>query len=210
MKRILVSAGLLFSISLAICGPALAEVIDNVLAEDGNGTYDTAQLVHCAITILGVGVAARLALQAFGRAVPVANVPTFPFYMTSRRQYQFGGWTFVAFACAFYLLLIHEHRQVLILAKPLNIIPDNIIGAINDQSTPYLVIVAAMGAAYLYCLTYEKPWNPLLLMRDVIQSWISVPQLAGALYMHCWSGSFTLEFSTGTLANRMCSVGNIA
>jgi hypothetical protein len=36
----------------------------------------------------------------------------------------------------------------------------------------------AMGAAYLYCLTYEKPWNALLLMRDVIRSWISVPQMA--------------------------------
>jgi hypothetical protein len=171
MRRIPLSAGLLFSTSLAICGPALAE--------ENNGTYDMApQLIHWVITILGMGVAARLALQAFGSAVPVANVPTFPIYMTSRKQYRLGGCAFVAFACGFFLLLIHEHRQVLELAKPLNIIPHNISGAINDQSTPYLIIVAAMGAAYLYCLTYEKPWNVLLLMRDVIQSWISVPHLA--------------------------------
>jgi hypothetical protein len=171
MKRILVSAGLLFSVCLAVCGPALAE--------QGDGTSDTApRLVHWAITILGMGWAARLAWQAFGRAVPVANVPTFPIYMTSRQQYRLGGWTFVAFACGFFLLLIHEHRQVLILANPLNIIPENIIAAINDQSAPYLVVVAAMGAAYLYCLTCEKPWNVLLLTRDLIQSWISVPHLA--------------------------------
>jgi hypothetical protein len=171
MTRILVSAGLLFSVSLAICGPALAE--------DGNDMYDMApQLAHWAITILGTAVAARLALQAFGHAVPVANVPTFPIYMTSRQQYRLGGWTFGAFACGFFLLLIHEHQQVIELIKPFDIIPDNIIEAVSKQSAPYLAIVAAMGAAYLYCLTYEKPWNVLLMMRDVIQSWISVPQLA--------------------------------
>jgi hypothetical protein len=171
MSRIPVTAALLFSICLAICDPALAE--ENI------GTYDMApQLVHWAITILGMVVAARLALQAFGSAVPVANVPTFPIYMTSRQQYRLGGWAFVAFACGFFLLLIHEHRQVVELAKPFNILPGYISEAINGQSTPYLIIVAAMGAAYLFCLTYEKPWNVLLLMRDVIQSWISVPQLA--------------------------------
>ena len=171
MKRILAGAGLLFSVCLAMSGPALAE--------EGNGTYDMSpQLVHWAITILGMGWAARLAWQAFGRAVPVANVPTFPIYMTNRQQYRLGGWTFATVACGFFLLLIHEHRQVLILLKPLNVIPENIVAAISDQSTPYLVVVAAMGAAYLYCFTYEKPWNVLLLTRDVIQSWISVPHLA--------------------------------
>jgi hypothetical protein len=171
MRRIPLSTGLLFSISLAICGPALAE--------ENNVTYDTApHLVHWAITILGMGVAARLALQAFGRAVPVANVPTFPIYMTSPQQYRLGGWAFAAFACGFLLLLIQEHQPVLDLVKPLDIIPDYINSAINDQSTPYLVIVVAMGAVYLYFLVYEKPWNVLLLMRDVIRSWISVPQLA--------------------------------
>jgi hypothetical protein len=171
MTRILVNAGLLFSVSLAICDPALAG--------DGNAMYGMApQLTHWAITILGMGVAARLAWQAFGGTVPVANVPTFPFYMTSRRQYRLGGGAFVVFACGFFLLLIYEHRQVIELVKPLDIIPDNIIGAVDNQSTSYLGIVAAMGIAYLYCLTYEKPWNVLLMMRDVIRSWISVPQLA--------------------------------
>jgi hypothetical protein len=171
MTRILVSAGLLFSISLAICGP--------VLAEDGNAMYDMApQLVHLAITILGMVVAARLAWQAFGRAVPVANLATIPIYMTSRQQYRLGAWTFVVFACVFFLLLIHEHQPVIELVKPLNILPDYIIAAVDNQSTPYLVSVAAMGGVYLSCLTYEKPWNVLLMMRDVIHSWISVPQLA--------------------------------
>jgi hypothetical protein len=171
MKRILISAGLFYAMFLAVCGPALAQ--------EGGGSHEMApQLYHWAITALGMVAAARWALLAFGRAVPIADVPTFPIYMASRQQYRLGGWAFVAFACGFFLLLVHEHRSVVLLAKPLNIIPESIIAAISDQSTPYLVIVAAMGAVYVYCLTYEKPWNVLLMMRDVIQSWISVPQLA--------------------------------
>jgi hypothetical protein len=42
-----------------------------------------------------------------------------------------------------------------------------------------LVVVFVMGMVYLYCLTKEANWNVLLMMRDLIQSWISIPQLAG-------------------------------
>jgi len=171
MTRILAGAGLFLTIFLAICSPALAQT--------GNGSHDMVpELAHWAITGLGMVAAGRWALLAFGRAVPVADVPTFPIYMTSRRQYQLGGWAFVAFACGFFLLLIHEHRQIVLLAEPLKIIPESVMAAINDKSAPYLLVVVAMGAVYVYCLTYEKPWNILLMMRDVIQSWISVPQLA--------------------------------
>jgi hypothetical protein len=179
-SRTHLSAGLLVSISLAICGPALAEDAVAAVSESANnGMQEMAPpLVYWAITILGMAVAAHLALQAFGRAVPVANVPTFPIYMTTRQQYWLGGWSFVAFACGFFLLLIQQHHPVLLLAKWLDIIPDDLNKAIDGKSAPYLFIVVAMGAVYLYCLTYEKPWNVLLLMRSVIQSMISVPQLA--------------------------------
>ncbi len=171
MKRILACAGLCLVMVAAMGGP--------VFAADDNGAHDIAPYVtHWVITVLGMGVAARLAWQAFGRAVPVDNVPMFPVYMTSREQYRLGACAFAAFACGFFLLLVREHRQVLILAKPLDIIPESVMTAVSDRSAPYLVVIAAMGAVYLYLLTYEKPWNVLLMMRDVIQSWISVPQLA--------------------------------
>lgn len=149
------------------------------LAQAGSTTSDLLpELVQLAITLLGLIVAGRLAWQAFGRAVPVANVPTFPKYMTSRRQYLLGSSTFVLFACVFFLLLVHEHRQVITLAPLVPAIPDTILAAVKDQSPPYLIVVAAMGAVFLYLLTKEAEWNVLLMMRDVIHIWISVPQLA--------------------------------
>ncbi|MGY4462635.1 hypothetical protein [Bradyrhizobium sp. LB13.1] len=135
-------------------------------------------LVRWSITLLGLVVAARLAWQAFGRAVTIAEVPTFPRYMTTRQQYRLGGFIFVIFSCCFFLLLIHENRDVIALAPLVPAIPDAVIQAAKGQSAPYLTVIAAMGAVYLFLLTKEAQWNVLLMVRDVIQSWISVPQLA--------------------------------
>lgn len=48
-------------------------------------------LVQLTVTVLGMLLAARLASGAFAeRAVPVADVPIFPRYMTSPTQYRLG------------------------------------------------------------------------------------------------------------------------
>ena len=163
----------------AVYGPALAQEDDAVSASV------LPDLTQWAITLLGMVVAARLATQAFDRrSIPIANVPTFPRYMTSRSQYRLGTLIFVIFACGFFLLLVQEHREVvgtLYLLDDWIPIPKNILQAIKDQSAPYLLVVGAMGAVYLYFLTKEAPWNVLLMMRDVIQRWISIPQLAGEI-----------------------------
>ena len=135
-------------------------------------------LAHWAITLLGLAVAGRLAWQAFGRAVSISEVPTFPRYMTSRQQYRLGSFVFVLFSCSIFLLLVHEHRDVIALAPLLPVIPESLLKAAKEQSAPYLVVIAAMGTVYLYLLTKEAQWNVLLMTRDVIHSWISVPQLA--------------------------------
>jgi hypothetical protein len=98
--------------------------------------------------------------------------------MTSRQQYLLGSLAFILFACGFFLLLVHENRQVIMLAPLIPAIPDTILQAAKDQSAPYLIVITAMGAVYLYLLTKEAEWNVLLMMRDVIHIWISVPQLA--------------------------------
>lgn len=171
MGRALLAAILL----CAACSPALADQ-----------GYSLAEvppwITHGAMTVLGTLVAMRLAWTAFGRrSVQVANVPTFPKYMTSPQQYRFGGCIFAIFACGFFLLLVYEHRQVVAAASAIGMgewLPKEIVEAINNQTAPYLIIIGAMGAVYLYFLTKETQWNVLLMMRDVIHSWISIPQLA--------------------------------
>lgn len=170
--RILLSGILL----LAICSPAFADPAVPVVDS-------RAWLAHWAMILLGVLVAMRLAFDAFARrAVNVADVPTFPRYMTTPQQYRLGSLAFMAFASAFFLLLVWRHKEVVALVKIFGEgLSKPVIDAVESEAVPYLVVVFAMGMVYLYCLTKEANWNVLLMMRDVIQSWISIPQLAGEI-----------------------------
>jgi hypothetical protein len=174
---ILLSGILLF----ALCSPAFAEDAGAV-AQNLPWLSDSLRwLSHTLMTVGGVGVAIGLASQAFGRRqVNVANVPTFPRYMTSPQQYRLGSIVFIIFASGFFLLLVYEHKEVARVADVFGEgLAKNIINAINDDAAPYLLVVAAMCAVYLYCLKKEANWNLLLMMRDAIHTWISIPQLAG-------------------------------
>jgi hypothetical protein len=159
---------------LAICDPAYAQ--------DGS-VVQNFSWAHLAMTVLGITVAVRLAFLAFERrALNVADVPTFPRYMTCRQDYRLGICMFMTFASGFFLLLVYAHDEVAALLALLNKfgmqLPKGLIDGLKDASAPYLVVIFVMGAVYLYCLTKEGDWNALLMMRNAIQSWISIPQLA--------------------------------
>ena len=156
MVRTLVAAAILL---VAICVPALAQ---SAFALD----VSPPNLTHLAIAFLGLVVAARLASDAFARrSVPVAEVQTFPRYMTSRVQYRLGRFIFILVACTFFFLLVYEHRQVIEVAPLVNgdVIPEALLKAVKDQSPSYLTVIAAMGAIYLYFLNKETQWNVLLI-----------------------------------------------
>ena len=175
--RILLSGILLF----ALCSPTFAQDAAAVAQNFAWLGDNMRSLSHTLMTIGGVGLAIGLASQAFGRRqVNVANVPTFPRYMTSPQQCRFGSIVFIIFASGFFLLLVYEHKEVARVADLFGEgLAKNIIDAIKDDAAPYLLVVAAMCAVYLYCLKKEANWNPLLMMRDAIHTWISIPQLAG-------------------------------
>jgi hypothetical protein len=164
---------------IALTSPGAAQAIGAMI----DSPYDAAKLAFAA---LGTFAAARLASQAFGRgAVSVAELPTFPKYMTSRGLYQLGNWIFIAFASVFFLLLIYEHRQVFQLASMLSLLPagaeTTLLEAANNPTASYLVVIAAIGVIYLFILSKEHPWNVVLMLRDAIYRCISIPQLAGRI-----------------------------
>ena len=171
---------LLSGISLLVaCAPALAQQGEPA----ADMSLSVPWLTHLAITLIGMMFAVRLALEAFDRrSLSVADVPTVPRYMTSPQQYRLGSWMFVIFACGFFLLLVYEHRQVVEVAsvfqKELPEVIRDWLEAAKGESPSYLLIIAGIGAIYLYLLTREAQWNVLLMMRNTIQSWISIPELA--------------------------------
>jgi hypothetical protein len=174
LLRILASGILLFA-----AFPALAEGAVNGAPSTGPNWF------NLVITALGSLVAIQPALEAFARPVQIANAPTFPKYMTSPQQYWTASWVFAIFACCFFFLLVYEHRQVAVVASAYAAatsgLPEAVkdgFQAIMDDTAPFLLIVVIMGGLYWYLLTKEAPWNVLLIVRDTIRSWISVPGLA--------------------------------
>jgi hypothetical protein len=147
-------------------------------AEDGVLGPDGIHYAHVAVTALGLLFAIRMADQAFGRrALQLADSPTFPRYMTSQGQYLLGSWAFIVLAAFVFLLIVYLHKEVVEVAKLLGEpLSNDIIAAVESDHASYLVIIFAMGSVYLFLLKKESEWNVLLMIRDLIHTWISVPQ----------------------------------
>ena len=147
-------------------------------AEDGVLGSDGIHYAHVAVTALGLLFAIRMADQAFGRrALQLADSPTFPRYMTSQGQYLLGSWAFIVLATFIFLLIVYLHKEVVEVAKLLGEpLSNDIIAAVDNDHASYLVIIFAMGSVYLFLLKKEAEWNVLLMIRDLIHTWISVPQ----------------------------------
>ena len=124
------------------------------------------------------------AAAAFARPEAVNDVPTFPKYMTSRRQYHVGRAIFVLSATFFFYLLINLHNEVIQVALLLN--PDieglkQLKEALADSTAPSLIVVCTIAAIYLYLLHTEAEWNLLLAFRNVIRQWIDIPRLVNEI-----------------------------
>ena len=154
---------------------ATSAVAQQNVAPDPQWTY----YAHFAVTLLGLVFAMRMADQAFGRREhQLADTPTFPRYMTSRGHYLLGSWAFIILASFVFLLIVYLHKEVIDVVRvfdgPLS---GKIIEAVSKSEAPYLLVIIVMGLVYLLLLQQEAKWNVLLLIRDLIHSWISVPQL---------------------------------
>ena len=115
-------------------------------AQQGSPVDVSPSLIQWVITLLGLAIAAWLAIDAFNRpSVSIADQITLPRYMTNQSQYRLGMLVFILFACGFFLLLVQEHSAVLTLLTLLDgwgILPKNVIAAAQDKAAPYLVVSA--------------------------------------------------------------------
>jgi hypothetical protein len=145
---------------------------------------DALYWAHQSALAFGFLFAMILAGAAFARPEAVNNVPTFPKYMTSRRQYRLGAFIFISIATFFFYVMVNLHKEVIQLA--LLIKPDieglkQLKEALADGEVPGLVVVCAISAIYMYLLHTEGEWNVLLAFRNLIRQWINIPRLVNDL-----------------------------
>jgi hypothetical protein len=138
---------------------------------------------HLLVLAFGLIFTGILGARSFGRHIQFEDLPTFPKYMTSRIQYIFGLWSFILLSMTTFWCLVHFNRQVFPFAKPvLNFfypgLGDKLEPIFAVGSQPYFVVVVVMSIAFLALLHWENDYNPLSMLRDLIQSWIRIPYLA--------------------------------
>lgn len=139
---------------------------------------------QAAFLIFAMAVAGYLAYAAFDTPpIRLGDGPTLPRYMTQPNQYRMAVIAYVAICLVFYDLGAYfflELTPVIGLFAPdwmmqlFNSVPAN-----GMLSFPLTVVLAAM--IFVVLLKIESDWNPLFLLRRVIWSWASIPQLANTI-----------------------------
>jgi hypothetical protein len=173
MMRQTLSLALLLSSSTAV---AAAETVAN--SETSDLVY-----VHIVLFILGLLLAAYWAVEAFSRAsVTLGDIPTLPRYMTRANQYMVGLLAFTVIAVILYALAAYLHKQVIpAISMFFPQLYEPFKPHIEGNSREYLFIIMLISSAYLFLLKHDAEWNVLLILRRVIQGWVSIPYLANTL-----------------------------
>src|SRR6185437_11546930 len=140
----------------------------------------TAQAV---LLILGMAFTGYWAYEAFNAPpIRLGDGPTPPRYMTQPSQYRMGAIAFVAMCLLVYALIAYFHKEFLplvgIVAPELY---QTIEASMTDGSLAYPLVVVFAAAIFVTSLKIENEWNPLLVLRRVVQGWVSIPQIANAL-----------------------------
>ena len=163
-----------FSVAAALLGAPTASFAQ---AQD---TPATPSALHATAFAVGLGVAAWMAVKAFDRPSSLAGLQTPPRYTTRNTQYLAGRIGFTAMCALLYSVLIVGHAEVLPAIKQLS-------PALYEQFVPgggtsnYLLAVVLVTSFFLAFLNLDQEWNPLNMLREVIRSWVSIPQLASNL-----------------------------
>jgi hypothetical protein len=158
------------------CGEAvmLEDVSNAVLSGKPENLIPYADWV---VLALGLSFTLWLSVKVFDQSFKLADVPTFPKYMTRWGQYHLGQILFALGCALFYALLIHYHTDIATLAAVVQPETAEKIKTLTDQKNPsYLIIIAIVSAFYFSLFYVESKWNIIILFRDLVYSWIAIPR----------------------------------
>jgi hypothetical protein len=169
---------LLFAIGALLCIPANAQEPATQLPMP---VYDGLCVLLLVIALL---VAGCFAHRVFEVAIPTPDYnPAPPRYMTLPRQHRRGMIAYVTLCLIAYMLIVAFYSDLAPFFAPLEptavdkLAQTYIKG--GQISFPAIVILAI--AALLTLLRIDQEWNPFLILRRVVWSWVSVPELANTI-----------------------------
>lgn len=140
--------------------------------------------VEFVIAIIGSCIAAYLAHQAFEkRAVPFQGIPILPRYMVRKRVYLAGVVVYVIVASIIFIAMVFYYKEI----HPWSvyIIGEELWGVIDDIISKYQVSIVSYvifsSIIYFLLMKLDVPWNPLILLRKLVQQFVGIPRKATLL-----------------------------
>ncbi len=141
-------------------------------------------LINFAVQFLGTGAALFLAYLSFQkRRIQLGEEPTLPQYFIRRSTYWIGIASYCTFITALYWLLTWRwlplEPLVTLIVK--NLGSGELVNLLNslDGNTIIPLIVAGL---FLFFISWESKFNPLLILRDGIHDAFAIPTKAVEVY----------------------------
>lgn len=176
-KVLYTGIGLSLFPTIACVATAASQVAPGDMPTGGIGN------AHLVVLCFGLFLAGYWAVEAFSRpSVKLGAIPTPPKYMTRSTQYVLGVVMFTAISMLLYAVVAYLHREALPVIR--YFIPEvykQFQPYVEGDHPSYLLIIVLVSGAYCVLLKYESDWNVLLILRNVIQSWVAIPSMANTL-----------------------------
>ncbi|HEY8096808.1 MAG TPA: hypothetical protein VIE65_12065, partial [Methylobacter sp.] len=141
-------------------------------------------LINFAVQFLGTGVAFFLAYRSFQkRRIQLGAEPTLPQYFSRRSTYWIGIASYCSLMAALYWLLTWQwlplEPLVTLIVK--NLHSGELVNLLNGLDGNTIIPLIAAGL-FLFFISWESKFNPLLILRDSIHDAFAIPTKAVEVY----------------------------
>ncbi|HEY5140251.1 MAG TPA: hypothetical protein VIJ25_13190, partial [Methylococcales bacterium] len=141
-------------------------------------------LINYTVQFLGTGAAFFLAYRSFQkRRIQLGDEPTLPEYFVRRNTYWIGIGSYCTFMAALYWLLtwlwLPLEPLVTLIVK--NLRSGELVDLLNGLDGNTIIPLIAAGL-FLFFITWESKFNPLLILRDSIHDAFAIPTKAVEVY----------------------------
>jgi hypothetical protein len=141
-------------------------------------------LINYTIQLLGTGTAFILAYRSFQkRRIQLGAEPTLPQYFTRKSTYWIGIALYCTFMAAVYFLLTWSWMPLepLVTLTVKNIGSGELANLLKSLDGATIIPLIAAGL-FLFFISWESKFNPLLILRDSIHDAFAIPTKAVEVY----------------------------
>jgi hypothetical protein len=173
--------------------PVTASLSVSAYAQDAFAANNSYYFYPLRILLMGIALVLAIYYARSAFDAPIGTLeegPAPPRYMTQPRQYRKGMIVYIGLCLAAYALIVGYYKDlapIIEIAAPGEVRP--IIDTAIKQNAMTFPIVVVLGlAAVVALLKFEHEWNPLSVLRRLVWSWISIPQLSDQILNSALSG----------------------